>query len=428
MARQPLVAAELLIVSVVMWYITDTLYCELSTYMEPRGFDTGHCYKIDMGELTAKSPDYRPYTTQEERAADVREFVERLRRRPEVEAVSLSVNAYPYNGSSSGANVSLDTLHVHGYCIRRFVTPDFMRVFRYRGTRGETPEQLSGILERGEFLASDNLYQRNYGLTMTSLVGREFHLMDDTTETCRLGAALVPVRYHDYYPAWASYSMVYNLNTLSIDFITSGCELCLRVKAGEDRDFIARLKADSESQFRIGNIYMADAVSFTELRRSFLQSRTNNMRYFLTGMGFLLFNIFLGLFGTFWFRTRPTPPGDSPAQSPRCHGQCGLPPPPLRRSAAPGTGHPACLARGLPPGRCRAERLAERHHVGVGQAPGLCRLHLPADSPHDSHRHRHTRPPCHAGAACRGTARRVAPATHCGKTTQLPLSSMHIPA
>lgn len=301
-------AAELLIVSVVMWYITDTLYCELSTYMEPRGFDTGHCYKIDMGELTAKSPDYRPYTTQEERAADVREFVERLRRRPEVEAVSLSVNAYPYNGSSSGANVSLDTLHVHGYCIRRFVTPDFMRVFRYRGTRGETPEQLSGILERGEFLASDNLYQRNYGLTMTSLVGREFHLMDDTTETCRLGAALVPVRYHDYYPAWASYSMVYNLNTLSIDFITSGCELCLRVKAGEDRDFIARLKADSESQFRIGNIYMADAVSFTELRRSFLQSWTNNMRYFLTGMGFLLFNIFLGLFGTFWFRTQQRRP------------------------------------------------------------------------------------------------------------------------
>ena len=40
---------ELLVVSVVMWYIIDLLYCRLATYMEPRGFDTEHCYLIDMG-------------------------------------------------------------------------------------------------------------------------------------------------------------------------------------------------------------------------------------------------------------------------------------------------------------------------------------------------------------------------------------------
>ena len=30
-------ALELLVVSVVMWYIIDLLYCRLATYMEPRG-------------------------------------------------------------------------------------------------------------------------------------------------------------------------------------------------------------------------------------------------------------------------------------------------------------------------------------------------------------------------------------------------------
>ena len=39
-------ALELLVVSVVMWYIIDLLYCRLATYMEPRGFDTEHCYLI----------------------------------------------------------------------------------------------------------------------------------------------------------------------------------------------------------------------------------------------------------------------------------------------------------------------------------------------------------------------------------------------
>ena len=51
-------ALELLVVSVVMWYIIDLLYCRLATYMEPRGFDTEHCYLITMGVLTDKSPDY----------------------------------------------------------------------------------------------------------------------------------------------------------------------------------------------------------------------------------------------------------------------------------------------------------------------------------------------------------------------------------
>ena len=30
-------ALELLVVSVVLWYIIDTLYCSLATYNEPRG-------------------------------------------------------------------------------------------------------------------------------------------------------------------------------------------------------------------------------------------------------------------------------------------------------------------------------------------------------------------------------------------------------
>ena len=53
-------ALELLVVSVVMWYIIDLLYCRLATYLEPRGFNTEHCYLIRMGQLTDKSPDYRP--------------------------------------------------------------------------------------------------------------------------------------------------------------------------------------------------------------------------------------------------------------------------------------------------------------------------------------------------------------------------------
>ena len=283
-------ALELLVVSVVMWYIIDLLYCRLATYMEPRGFDTEHCYLITMGVLTDKSPDYTPYSDTHKQTDEVRELVERLRRRPEVEAVSLSQNSYPYNGSNGSAEVDYDTLHAPRWTIRRIVTPDFVRVFRYRGARGETPEQLAEILERGDFLASDNLY-RKYSVPMTSLVGKkEFYLFGE--------------RYDDFSQARSSYSMVFNMNLLDEGWWNADRELCVRVRADRDQNFMENLKADSEKQFRIGNLYISDIKSFKDIRHSFQQGETSQMRNLVVGMGFLLLNIFLGLLGTFWFRTQ----------------------------------------------------------------------------------------------------------------------------
>ena len=297
-------ALELLVVSVVMWYIIDLLYCRMATYLEPRGFDTEHCYLINMGVLTDKSPDYTPYSDTHKQSDEVRELVERLRRRPEVEVVSLSLSAYPYNGSNGSAEVDYDTLHAPRWTIRRIATPDFVRVFRYQGARGETSEQLAEILERGDFLASDNLY-RKYGIPMTSLVGKkEFYLFGDTTQTYRLGAVLQNVRWDDYSQASTSYSMVYNMNLLPDDWINADNELCIRVRADRDQNFMENLKADSEKQFRIGNLYISDIKSFKDIRRSFQQGDTSQMRILVVGMGFLLLNIFLGLLGTFWFRTQ----------------------------------------------------------------------------------------------------------------------------
>ena len=294
-------ALELLVVSVVMWYIIDMLYCSLATYNEPRGFDTGHCYLVEMGVLTDKSRDYKENA---DNKADVLELAERLRHRPEVEAVSLSQASHPYNGNNGTTPVLYDTLRAPGWTIRRLVTPDFVRVFRYRGTRGETPEQLAEILRQGEFLASDNLYQK-YGLSMTSLVGKEgFHLLGDTSYNFRLGAALENVRYSDFEQGRFCYSMVLDLNLVGGGWSYPDLELCVRVKENMDRDFIARLKADSESQYRIGNVYIADVRSFADIRRAFQQSQMNQLRNYTVGMGFLLLNIFLGLLGTFWFRTQ----------------------------------------------------------------------------------------------------------------------------
>lgn len=292
---------ELLLVSVVMWYIVDYMYVKTKVYNEPRGFDISHCYLIQMGRLTDKSPDFIANQTEKQKAEDVMNLLERLRQRPDIEAVGLGQNSFPYNGSNSGAQVNYDTLQSPGWTIRRYITPEFLRVFRYRGTRGETPEQLAEMLGQKNFLASDNLFEKRYGQKLTPLVGKQFYLFGDTTETYTLAASLQTVRYYDYQQASNSFSMV---KLLPENWYDIGLELCVRVKKDQDKDFIARLKGDSEKLYRVGNVFISDVRSFADIRRNFQQSQTNAFRNYIFGMGFLLLNIFLGLLGTFWFRTQ----------------------------------------------------------------------------------------------------------------------------
>ena len=293
---------ELLLVSVVMWWVTDNLYCIGATYFEPRGFDVEHCYLIEMGHLTEKSPDYQEKTYQE-KSDDVLELANRLRQRPEIEAVSLSQNSYPYNGSNSWTSIRLvdDTLEAGGSLIFRNVSPDFVKVFRYEGANGETSEQLAEILERGEMIASDNVFTYAYKrpLPMTNYVGRRFYWQNDTTFSIPLGASMKVVRYSDFQAARTSRSIL-----LKRTLWDESQELCVRVRADLDVDFIERLKADSEKQLRIGNIYISNIRSFKDIRRNFQQFQYNGVRDLITIQVFLLVNIFLGLLGTFWFRAQ----------------------------------------------------------------------------------------------------------------------------
>lgn len=94
---------ELLLVSVVLWYIVDYMYVQTSIYNEPRGFDISHCYLVQMGRLTDKSPDFIPNQTDEEKRQDIKELLSRLQHRPDIEAAGLGQNSYPYNGSNSSA-------------------------------------------------------------------------------------------------------------------------------------------------------------------------------------------------------------------------------------------------------------------------------------------------------------------------------------
>ena len=134
---------ELLIVSVVMWYITDLFYTSWSTYHEPRGFATDHCYLIKHSTLSPKSAEYKPYEGNGPMRDDFIKLFEALQSRPEVEAVAAGFASYFYNGSNAYLKVQNDSLGFKKGIHVRTVSQDFPIVFDIHGINGETPQQRS---------------------------------------------------------------------------------------------------------------------------------------------------------------------------------------------------------------------------------------------------------------------------------------------
>lgn len=295
------ILVELLIVSVVMWFITDYIYVQVINYKAPRGFDISHCYLIKMGKLTPNSHEYNAADTTDN--DDRAELLKRIQHRPEIEAASLSNNSYPYDGSNSTMLLSYDTIKVGNdeWVLRRLVTPDFVRVFRYQGANGETPEQLADLLSKDNILLSDNIFNKHKKTSLREFIGKGFHIDVDTTKSYILGASIEPVKYNDFQSSKYLYTCIVKLGKENYKDMD---ELCVRVKDNMDHDFIENIYRDADKQLRVGNLYISDVQSFKDIRTSFQRLQMNTVRNFIAGGFFLMLNIFLGILGTFWFRTQ----------------------------------------------------------------------------------------------------------------------------
>lgn len=71
-----------------------------------------------------------------------------------------------------------------------------------------------------------------------------------------------------------------------------------------DKGIVDQLMEEAQSQFHVGNYLLTNVQSFDDIRRNYHTFNTSQIRNYVTGMSFLLLNIFLGLLGIFWFRTQ----------------------------------------------------------------------------------------------------------------------------
>lgn len=301
---------ELLLVFAVLWYIVDLTTVTARVYNAPMGFDTDHCYNINIGKLTPKAADYTSNITSEEDMKHLLQLTERLRHHPGVEAVALSQNCYPYNEGSNSMSIVVDTTMMNARLY--WAGPDFFRVFRYTAADGTAPDKMDEAMRINQLVISSNLTEEHPELGMkdaTSLQGSEVTLWHkDSDQHIRVGAVGTPVRWSHFYTTheWGG---AYIAAALTMDKLKEFGDpryinISLRVTSEEDHDFSTRLMDAADRLYQVGNLYLLDIASYKELRHQCELEDMNDLKTRLCVLGFLLMNIFLGVIGTFWFRTQ----------------------------------------------------------------------------------------------------------------------------
>lgn len=300
---------ELLLVFVVLWYIVDLVYVTLHVYYQPMGFNIENTYILRVNRLTDKSTEFNPELTIKDDIIALKKIADRLSHRPEVESVCISQNSIPYNEGCSGASFRFpdnDTVWVG--TMDRWVTPGYYKVFRFRNVDGSGHESLVKALEKNTIIVPVDVadYYPNATFHGKDLLGKEVRMGDANN---RIAALTEPVRYDHFSIAGKPYTGTYIGTYLSDEQMATienvaYLELSLRVHEGTDNRFMERLMDDADRLYQAGNVYILDISPLSKVRVASEIDNENELRTQFCILFFLLLNIFLGVIGTFWFRTQ----------------------------------------------------------------------------------------------------------------------------
>lgn len=301
---------ELLVISVILFFVADVLVSHSRLRSYSVGMDVSDVYRLGFGVRPSSSPQYvEPEPKEGEEPSDARwrfnqesfeRIASRLRECPEIEAVAYGSSA-PYNYNFWGTEYVISGIPNDSTQIltnRFLVDPDYFKVFHINGVNGETPEQLGRLIAEDKVvIASYAAEDKRLNITVNDLYNKQLINRWDTEEKpMTIGAVVGKTRRSDYEPCYFS-------ALFSKADGNGNRQLYMRVKEGTPREFIESLMQPT-SVATSGNVYLINAESFKDIRNDLHRNDEAQLRNLIICMGFLLLTVFLGLLGTFWFRTQ----------------------------------------------------------------------------------------------------------------------------
>lgn len=298
------IAAELFLVFMLLWYIMDYFITIGYTASIDNAFHTEDTYQIRLATLPESSLKYIRYEEGEQQAAEQYfTIIERIRQYPQVEAICLSNMSTPYNSSYRNFPMGMDTAHMKN---RQYleVSPSYFEVFRIHPLDGGNPSILKEALTEKSVVISRRMAEDCFPGEIAK--GKQLYSSGDG-QYYQIAGVCGAVKRDDY--SHEEMSCYYLLSNSDIakwdDRSLTNLEISIRVKPGLNKnDFIEQFRNDMQDQINIGNFLLYRVTAFDDLRNVLYitNGTTDAIRYRIAFMAFLVFNIFLGIIGTFWFR------------------------------------------------------------------------------------------------------------------------------
>lgn len=268
-------------------------------------YDIKNTYQVRLATVPESSPAYRPSDDRPQQAVeDFRSLIERIRRYPPVEAVCLSESSAPYSPNYRNQTIGKDTASI-SYCQLLEVEPAYFDVFRIAPLSGGDPSLLKEALTEKNIILSRKAEKVLF--PERTAKGETVYFYADSPLEYRVGEVCGALKQDDYTREEASFyrllssSEIARMNEKQL----SELEISLRIKPGADaQTFPADFRRDMQETLKAGNFLFYEIRSYEDLRDTLYRVNgvTDAVRYRFAFLAFLVFNVFLGIIGTFWFR------------------------------------------------------------------------------------------------------------------------------
>ena len=292
------ILAELFISFICIWQVGNVFSSLLSHKLRDTGFDLEHVYRVTTAIREKDSPSYAPDSPLTD---NWKELVERVRRCPGVESVGLtSYTAFPYTGSTNGRSYFGDTTRTPA--LRGQLTPDVIRVLHITSPSPEVDLVKETSTGQTCFLVSPQAMEQLYD---KNTVRCRIYTKDERDKAYPgILCSYLTNEYADnndnraLWEIWSEGRMIEKNANKDLTML-------IRVHPDADHDFRETFLSTMRAQLTAGNLSIVNLTRMEDYRTYILNLSSINLMYgagyFLAAFFFIC--AFLGIIGTFWFRT-----------------------------------------------------------------------------------------------------------------------------
>lgn len=296
---------EYVLVFCILWFCIDYLYYIGRCYYEPLGFDIENTYSIRLAErdpAEIESGDKSENSTNDDEYAYTLTLIDRLKQYPDIENVSISRAGMPYSGSVSSWGLLVNADSVYQQMIVRYVSSDFFDVFRIKLIKGKVFDWTDPVSEKQVLISPDrNGYfgdKSRYPVSDVYKVGNNKDSDDDDFSVIGITEKLKSKFFEPYQS-----TVFHPLGKKNTNLLYS--EITIRIHPHAAKGFEDRFVKDMKGQLNIGPYMFSNISSIKDMRKNAMKwsGVTDNLNSIYAITLFLIINIFLGIIGTFWYRT-----------------------------------------------------------------------------------------------------------------------------